>query len=337
VTVLGIETSCDECAASVVEDGRVIRSNVIASQVDFHRPFYGVVPEIASRKHTEAIAGVVRKALEDSDVTVRRLDAIAVTVRPGLIGSLLVGVSFAKGLSLTLGLPLVGVDHVEAHLYAAQIGAAIPFPYLGLLVSGGNTLLSVVRGYFAYEVLGTTIDDACGEALDKIAKFYDMGYPGGAAIDRLSELGSPEAFSFPTPSLHKGEHRYDVSYSGLKTAAVNQLDQFLNPGFAKSRENIAAAFQRSAIDLLVERVLLAARDTGIRRVVVGGGVAANRYLRRRLGGEAAVDAVFPPMVLCTDNAAMIAGLGYHHLLAGHRSGLDLTPSPRVAAFRRAYP
>jgi len=337
VTVLGIETSCDECAAAVVEDGRIIRSNVIASQVELHRPWGGVVPEIASRKHTETIVPVVRKALSDANVVERDLHAIAVTNRPGLIGSLLVGVSFAKGLALALDVPFVGVDHIEAHLYAAHIGVNIDFPYLGLLVSGGNTLISVVRGFFANEVLGTTIDDACGEALDKIAKHYDLGYPGGVAIDRLSERGSPEAFSFPKPSLHKGEHRYDVSYSGLKTAAVNQLDRFLNPGYEKSPENIAASFQKAAIDLLADRVILAASDTGIRRVVVGGGVAANRYLRRRLGQEAAVDAVFPPMVLCTDNAAMIAGLGYHQILAGERSGLDLGASPRVAGSRRSYP
>ena len=337
MTVLGIETSCDECAAAVVEDGRIIRSNVIASQVELHRPWGGVVPEIASRKHTETIVPVVRKALSDANVVERDLHAIAVTNRPGLIGSLLVGVSFAKGLALALDVPFVGVDHIEAHLYAAHIGVNIDFPYLGLLVSGGNTLISVVRGFFANEVLGTTIDDACGEALDKIAKHYDLGYPGGVAIDRLSERGSPEAFSFPKPSLHKGEHRYDVSYSGLKTAAVNQLDRFLNPGYEKSPENIAASFQKAAIDLLADRVILAASDTGIRRVVVGGGVAANRYLRRRLGQEAAVDAVFPPMVLCTDNAAMIAGLGYHQILAGERSGLDLGASPRVAGSRRSYP
>lgn len=337
MTVIGIETSCDECAAAVVDDGRVIRSNVIASQVEAHRPFQGVVPEIASRKHVEAISGVVRKAVEDAGVGTGGLGAVAVTYRPGLIGSLLVGVSFAKGMALSLGLPLVGVDHVEAHLYAAQIGADIPFPYLGVLVSGGNTLITIVRDFFTHEVLGTTIDDACGEALDKIAKYYDLGYPGGVAIDRLSEQGSAEAYSFPRPSLRKGEHRYDVSYSGLKTAAVNQLDQFLNPGHRKSPENIAASFQKAAIDVLVDRVLLAAADTGIRRVVVGGGVAANRYFRRRLGSEASVEAVFPAMVLCTDNAAMIAGLGYHHLRAGRQSGLDLTASPRVAGFRRAYP
>lgn len=337
MTVLGIETSCDECAASVVVDGRSIRSNVIATQVEDHRPYQGVVPEIASRRHTETITDVVRKALADAGVSGPGLHGIAVTTRPGLIGSLLVGVSFAKGLALSLGAPLVGVDHVEAHLYAAHIDREIAFPYLGVLVSGGNTLIGIVRDFFTYEIIGTTIDDACGEALDKIAKFYDLGYPGGVAIDRLSDRGSAEAFTFPTPSLHKGDHRYDVSYSGLKTAAANQLRQFLNPGHSVSPENIAASFQKAAIDILVSRVLLAAADTGIGRVVVGGGVAANRYLRRRLGGEATVTAVFPPMVLCTDNAAMIAGLGYHQFRAGMRSSLDLNASPRVPGMRRAYP
>jgi N6-L-threonylcarbamoyladenine synthase len=305
--------------------------------VEFHRPYSGVVPEIASRKHTEAIAGVVRKALTDAGVGTSAIDAIAVTAKPGLIGSLLVGLSFAKGMSVALDVPFVGIDHVEAHLYAAQIGSEIPFPYLGLLVSGGNTLITIVRGYFEFQVLGATIDDACGEALDKIAKHYNLGYPGGVAIDKLSERGSADAFTFPSPSLHKGDHRYDVSYSGLKTAAVNQLRHFLNPGFEATPENIAASFQRAAIDLLVSRVLLAALDTGIRRIVVGGGVAANRYFRRRLGGEPAVEAVFPPMVLCTDNAAMIAGLGYHYLAAGRVSEYNLTASARVSGFRKPYP
>jgi N6-L-threonylcarbamoyladenine synthase len=337
VTVLGIETSCDECAASVVRDGRAILSNVIATQVELHRPYEGVVPEIASRHHVETIRSVVQRALDEAGVEVQCLDGIAVTTRPGLIGSLLVGVSFAKGLALAVGAPLVGVDHVEAHLYAARMEREIPFPYIGVLVSGGNTMIGVVRDYFAYEVIGTTIDDACGEALDKIAKHYGLGYPGGVAIDRLSEKGSPEAYRFPTPWLHKGDHRYDVSYSGLKTAAANQLDQYLASGHVRSPENIAASFQKAVIDVLADRVVLAAHDLGIRTVVVGGGVAANRYLRARLGRERDLESIFPPMVLCTDNAAMIAGLGYHELKAGMRAGLDLAAAPRVEGFRRRYP
>jgi N6-L-threonylcarbamoyladenine synthase len=337
VTVLGIETSCDECAASVVRGGKSILSNVVASQVELHRPYYGVVPEIASRQHTEAIGVVVWQALRDAALELRQVEGIAVTYRPGLVGSLLVGLSFAKGLALATGLPYVGVDHIEAHLYAAHIGEDIPFPYVGLLVSGGHTLITVVRGLFDYEVIGTTIDDACGEAFDKIAKHFDMGFPGGLAVDGLAKLGSDQAFSFPAPSLHKGEHRYDVSYSGLKTACVNQLEQFLNPGFERSLPNIAASFQRAAIDMLVDRVLKATKDLGIERVVAGGGVAANSYLRRALHQQFGPAAVFPAMVLCTDNAAMIASRGCHLLSAGVRSELDLNASPRVPAFRRGYP
>ena len=337
MTVLGIESSCDECAASVVQDAKAILSNVVSSQVELHRPYYGVVPEIASRQHTEAISGVVSRALGDAGLGLRDLEGIAVTYRPGLIGSLLVGLSFAKGLALSTGLPYVGVDHIEAHLYAAHLGEDIPFPYIGLLVSGGHTLITVVRDFFDYDVLGSTIDDACGEAFDKVAKHFDMGYPGGLAVDSLARKGSDCAFSFPAPSLHKGEHRYDVSYSGLKTACVNQLDQFLNPGFQKSLANIAASFQRAAVDMLVERVRRAAEDFGIPRVVAGGGVAANSYLRESLRELFGRGAVFPAMVLCTDNAAMVAALGCRLLGRGVCSGLELNASARVPAFRKSYP
>jgi N6-L-threonylcarbamoyladenine synthase len=277
VKILGIETSCDESAASLVEDGKKILSNCIASQIDTHRPYYGVVPEIASRKHTEWIVPVVTEALEEADVTMPGIDGIAVTYRPGLIGSLLVGLSYAKGLAYARGIPFVGVDHILAHLYAPHLEKEIVYPYIGLLVSGGHTIIAFVEGYDTITVLGTTIDDACGEAFDKVAKHYNFGYPGGVAIDRLAQKGNPEAFSFPKPSLHKGDHTYDVSYSGLKTAVVNQLDQFWNRKYPKSSENIAAAFQKAAIDMIVSRVLRAVRDTGIKKVVAGGGVSANSY------------------------------------------------------------
>ncbi len=335
--VMGIETSCDETGVAVVENGTGILSNVVASQVDFHRPYYGVVPEIASRKHTEAIALVVQDALDLSGLGKEDLDGIGVTYRPGLVGSLLVGLCFAKALAYGLGIPCVGVDHIEAHLYAAHIGRKIPFPYIGLLVSGGHTLVTVVRDFFDYDVVGTTIDDACGEAFDKVAKFYDLGFPGGAAVDALAAKGDAHAFDFPMPSLRKGNHAYDVSYSGLKTAVVNQLKQFQRPGKEATPENIAASFQRRAIDMIVKRALAASADFGIPLIVVGGGVAANSYLRARLKGETGVEAVFPEMALCTVNGAMIAGLGYHGLRAGHVSGLDLNAEPRVPAFRKTYP
>jgi N6-L-threonylcarbamoyladenine synthase len=337
VKILGIETSCDECAASVVEDGKKILSNRIASQIDIHRPYYGVVPEIASRKHTEWIVPVVTEALEEADVTITGIDGIAVTYRPGLIGSLLVGLSYAKGLAYARGIPFVGIDHILAHLYAPHCEKEIAYPYIGLLVSGGHTIIAFVEGYDTITVLGTTIDDACGEAFDKVAKYYNFGYPGGEAIDRLAQKGNPEAFSFPKPSLHKGDHTYDVSYSGLKTAVVNQLDQFWNRKYPKSGENIAAAFQKAAIDMIVSRVVRAVGDTGIRKVVAGGGVSANSYLRKRLVGEKGIEAIFPSPKLCTDNAAMVAGLGYHFLIDGKTSSLGLNAEARMPLFRKTYP
>ncbi len=335
--VLGIESSCDECAAAVVEDGRRVLSSIVATQEEFHRPYYGVVPEIASRRHLETIEPVVEKALEAAGIGLEGIDGIAATYRPGLIGSLLVGLSYAKGLSLALDRPFVGVDHILAHLYAPHLENEIPYPYLGLLVSGGHTLIARVEGIERFEVLGATIDDACGEAFDKVAKFYDLGYPGGVAIDRLAQGGNPDAFRFPKPSLHKGVHPYDVSYSGLKTAVVNQLDQFWNREHPKTKENIAASFQKAAVDILVGRVVRAARDQGLARIVAGGGVAANSYLRKRLAAERDLEVIFPSLALCTDNAAMVAGLGWHLLSAGRRDGLDLNAEARVPMFRRTYP
>jgi N6-L-threonylcarbamoyladenine synthase len=252
--VLGIESSCDECAAAVVEDGRRILSNEVASQIEIHRPYDGVVPEIASRLHTQWIQPVVSTALAAAGVSVPELGGIAVTNRPGLVGSLLVGLNFAKGVSLAHGIPMVGVDHIRAHLYAPHLEFDIRYPYLGVIVSGGHTIISLVRDFDAIEVLGTTIDDACGEAFDKVAKHYRLGYPGGAAIDRLAARGNPHAFHFPDPDLKKGSHRYDVSYSGLKTAVINQLDQFWDGESEKSGENIAASFQRTAIEMLIKRI-----------------------------------------------------------------------------------
>ncbi len=335
--VLGVETSCDECAASVVEKGKRILSEVVASQVEDHRPFYGVVPEIASRRHIETISRVVEQALEEAKIKATEVDGLAVTFQPGLIGSLLVGLSFTKGLAFTLEKPLVGVDHILAHLYAPHLETDIGYPYIGLLVSGGHTLITRVEDFDTMRVLGATIDDACGEAFDKVAKHYDLGFPGGMAIDRLAQTGSPQAFRFPWPSLHKGDHPFDVSYSGLKTAAVNQLDQFWNRDFEKSKENIAASFQATAIDILVDRTVKAAGHTGLNRIVVGGGVAANSYLRKRLSKQPDLEVIFPSLRLCTDNAAMVAGLGYHMLRKGQRSELSLNARARVQGLRRLYP
>jgi N6-L-threonylcarbamoyladenine synthase len=337
MTICGIESSCDECAVAFVRDGTEILSNSVASQIAAHAPFDGVVPELASRMHVELVIPVYREALEASGIDPNEIDAIAVTNRPGLAGSLVVGLSFAKGLSLALGVPYVGVDHILAHMYAVQLEARVEYPYLGLVVSGGHSIIAVVRGPLEMEILGTTIDDACGEAFDKVAKFHRLGYPGGVVIDRLARRGDARAFSFPTARLHKGEHRYDVSYSGLKTAVVNQLDHFWNRDFEKSNENLAASFEQAAIDMILDRLRLAVEDTGISRVAVGGGVAANTYLRESLQGRSGVDVSIPSRALCTDNAAMIGGLGYHVLEAEGAADLSLDVLPRVTGFRRRYP
>src|SRR6056297_2873477 len=335
--VLGVESSCDECSVAIVEDGARILGQVIATQLDEHAPYQGVVPEIASRTHTRWITGVYQRALAESACSARDLDAVAVTTRPGLVGSLVVGLSFAKALAYGLGIPLVGVDHMLAHLYAPQLAEPVEYPFLGLLVSGGHTIIARAEDPFTMQVMGTTIDDACGEAFDKVAKHYELGYPGGVAIDRLARRGDAHAFGFPDSNLHKGEHRYDVSYSGLKTAVINQLDQFWNGESEKSMENIAASFQRAAIDMLVRRVKRAVKDTGLTRIVAGGGAAASSLLRSRLEQMEGVEAVFPSMGLCTDNGAMIAGIGYHYLKLGEHSDFSLNAYPRVKRFRKTYP
>lgn len=335
--ILGIETSCDECAASVVEDGRKILSNVIATQIELHKPYNGVVPEIASRLHTEWITTVVKDSINKAELHLSDIDGVAVTSRPGLVGSLLVGLNFAKGLALSLEKPFIAVDHVRAHLYAPHLEHNIKYPYLGVLVSGGHTVISTVTGFDEMKVLGTTIDDACGEAFDKVAKFYELGYPGGIAIDYLSKGGDSGAFNFPNPSLHKGDHKYDVSYSGLKTAVVNQLDQFRNGDSEKSKENIAASFQKAAVDILMRRVRRALKDTGLKRVVAGGGVVANSLLRKELLGLKGITTIIPSMSLCTDNGAMIAGIGFQYLNRGMTSDYSTNASARVQAFRKKYP
>ena len=333
---LGIETSCDECSAAVVRDGREILSNVIATQIELHKPYQGVVPELASRLHTEWIAQVVDAAISQAGITKEELDAVAVTNRPGLLGSLLVGVNFGKCFAETLGIPFIGIDHIRAHLYASQIENPLEYPYLGVLVSGGHTVICKVMGYDDVEVLGTTIDDAIGEAFDKVAKFYELGFPGGVVIDRLSKTGDPNAFLFPGPALDRNEHPYDMSYSRLKTAVINQKDQFRNGDAEDTPENIAASFQRQAVGILMKRVKLALKDTGLKRVSAGGGVAANSLLRSELKAleKSGYTVTFPSLKLCTDNGAMIAGLGYRYLLDGKRDDVSLSASARVSAFKK---
>ncbi|MDR3145564.1 MAG: tRNA (adenosine(37)-N6)-threonylcarbamoyltransferase complex transferase subunit TsaD, partial [Treponema sp.] len=345
--VLGIESSCDECAAAVVEDGRTIRSNVVSTQT-IHALYKGVVPELASRTHTEWIDTVTKGALDGAGLGPGDIDGVAVTSRPGLLGSLLVGLSFAKAFAWARDLPFIAVNHMLAHLYASRLeqapscppggqpcpaapprGAApVPYPFLGLLVSGGHSLICRVDDFDDITVLGTTIDDAVGEAFDKVAKYYGFGYPGGAVIDRLARSGDPEAFQFPLPNLHKGQHPYDVSYSGLKTAVINQVEQFRRShegAEPKGDEgaDIAASFQRVAVEILLRSLFRAAHDTGLSTIVAGGGVAANSYLRERLAARQDLRCVFPPLELCGDNGAMVAGIGYQYLARGDRSPLTV--------------
>jgi N6-L-threonylcarbamoyladenine synthase len=368
--VLGIESSCDETSASVVEDGRIIRSLVIASQTEIHARYHGVVPEVASRAHVEQILPVVRRALADAGVAPDggaataagegadaprhldgatgsppgaardRLDGVAVTNRPGLSGSLAVGLTFAKTYAWARGLPFVAVDHMKAHAYAPLLapgGDRLEYPYLVLLVSGGHSMLAISRGVDDLEVLGTTIDDACGEAYDKVSVFLGAGYPGGPVIDRLASEGDPRAAAFPQPRLNHARSPYDFSFSGLKTAVVHQLDRFWRDGYPRTKENLAAAFQDAAVGMLLDRVGKAVRETGIYRVAAGGGVAANSELRRRLESLVVdgkpVETVLPPLELCVDNGAMVAGLGYHLLARGHRSPWEVGVAARVPAFR----
>jgi len=360
--VLGIETSCDECAAAVVEDGKIILSNVVATQIPFHAAYNGVVPEIASRMHTEWINGVVQEALDRASLRVQDIDAAAATAHPGLLGSLLVGLNFAKAFAWARGIPFMATDHMLAHLYAPRLeypaqsdGApgqtsspnaarsVSAYPFLGLLVSGGHSIICRADNFDDITVLGTTIDDAVGEAFDKVSKHYGFGYPGGAVIDKLAKNGNPLAFNFPLPSLHKGDHRYDVSYSGLKTAVINQLDQFRAahqgplPDGGDRPEDIAASFQKTAVEILTRSLFRAAADTGLTTIVAGGGVAANSCLRAALGERQDLKSIFPPPELCGDNGAMVAGLAYQYLARGERSGLRTSASARVKSFKRRYP
>ena len=347
--VLGIETSCDECSAAVVQDGEKILSNIIATQIPYNAPWSGVVPEIASRKHTEWIYAVAKEALEKSELDVTDIDAVAVTNRPGLFGSLLVGLSFAKAFAWARNIPFIAVDHMLAHLYAPRllqvfkeqitndIGQRPEYPFLGLLVSGGHTIICRADDFDDITVLGTTIDDAAGEAFDKVAKFYNFGYPGGAVIDKMARNGDSDAFRFPMPSLHKGDHRYDVSYSGLKNAVINQLDIFKKKKGEHTNGDIAASFQKTAVQILLRALFNAAEDTALTTIVAGGGVAANSLLRSRLAEQTHLRCVFPPLDLCGDNAAMIAGIGYQYLKRGEQSPLNITASARVSGFKKKYP
>jgi tRNA threonylcarbamoyl adenosine modification protein TsaD len=320
--ILAIESSCDETAAAVLRDGRDLLSSVVASQVDFHARFGGVVPEIASRKHTEAIVGVVEEALQRAGVTLRDLTALAVTTGPGLVGALVVGVSYAKGLALATGLPLVGVNHLEGHLFANVLeGEKVAPPFVALVVSGGHTSLVHVPVWGEYHTLGSTLDDAAGEAFDKVAKALGLGYPGGPVISRLAADGDPAAIPFPRAMLHSGT--YDFSLSGLKTAVVTYLDAERKAGREVDVADVAASFQAAVIDVQVAKAVRAVEDCGVTTFVVGGGVAANAALRdalRAAMGERGVHVSVPPLELCGDNAAMIAAAAHFRLWRGETMG-----------------
>lgn len=316
--ILGIESSCDETAAAVVENGRIIRSQVVASQISVHSPYGGVVPELASRKHVEAIIPVIDQAMQESGCSVDDIDAIGVTCGPGLVGSLLVGVAAAKAIAYAWNKPLIPVNHLEGHLWAAFIDSGPPCePYVCLVVSGGHTAIYFVRPGEAPELLGTTLDDAAGEAFDKVAKLLGLGYPGGVVIDRLSENGNPNAFSFPRSFL--GRDSLDFSFSGIKTAVVNFVKKFGSPLDSSKDvlpyrvEDVVASFQEAVVDVLLEKVTLAAETRGVKNIAVVGGVAANRRLRERFkerAMERGWDLRLPALSLCTDNAVMIAAAAY---------------------------
>jgi N6-L-threonylcarbamoyladenine synthase len=323
--ILGIETSCDETAAAVVEDGRVVCSSVVSSQVDLHARFGGVVPEIASRAHVELINEVVEEALFEAGVSLGGLDAIAACHGPGLAGALLVGVSAAKTLALTAALPYVGVNHLEAHLYAGWLEEpALEPPLVVLIASGGHTLLVVMEGHGRYRVAGQTVDDAAGEAFDKVARFLGLGYPGGPAIDRVAASGDASAVRFPRAM--PGE--LDFSFAGLKTAVVNHVRR--SP--ATPVADVAASFQEAVVDQLVTKLFAVAADAGVPIVAIGGGVAANSRLRERvaeLAQEAGLRAFVPPLSLCTDNGAMIAALAWWRLRADGPTALDAGIDPNL--------
>ncbi len=307
--ILGIETSCDETAAAVVEDGRTVISSVVSSQIDLHIPYGGVVPEIAGRAHVQRINQVIREALEQagSDHTGSGIDAVSCTVGPGLIGALLIGVSSAKALASVWGVPFLAVNHLEAHLLSPFLEhPALELPVVTLLVSGGHTILVLVESATSYRVLGGTIDDAAGEAFDKVARYLNLGYPGGPAIDRLAPSGNSAAIDFPRAMRHDG---YDVSFSGLKTSVVNHVRR--NPEV--KTEDVAASFQEAVVDILVMKARKAAKEFGARGLCIGGGVAANSLLRARIEAASVADgltAYLPPKAMCTDNAAMVAAAAW---------------------------
>ncbi|KIH75816.1 O-sialoglycoprotein endopeptidase [Geoalkalibacter ferrihydriticus] len=322
--LLCLESSCDETAAAVVRDGREVLSNIIASQVDVHARYGGVVPELASRKHLEAMPVVIEDALERAGIGIEAIEGIAVTRGPGLVGALLVALATGKALAFARDIPWVGVHHIEGHALAIQLEQEVTYPFVALIVSGGHTHLYLVEGVGHYRILGRTLDDAAGEAYDKVAKLLGLGYPGGAVVDRLAAEGDPESIVFPRPLLH--QDNLDFSFSGIKTAVLNYVKKQSSEISGSHLNDLAAGFQRAAVEVLTAKSLRALKATGLRRLVVAGGVACNRGLRQSLqqaAREGEFEVFFPTPLLCTDNAAMLAVAADAYLSQGHRSALDL--------------
>lgn len=323
--ILAIESSCDETAAAVVEDGRKVLSSVVASQVEEHKLYGGVVPEIASRRHAEAIVPVVRQSLEQAGVTLGNIDAIAVTYAPGLIGALLVGVNFAKGLSLSTGIPLVPTHHLRSHIASNYISnQELKPPFLCLVVSGGHSHIVMIEDYTKMKILGKTRDDAAGEAFDKAARTMGMSYPGGIELDKVAESGNPLAFKLPRPVVHDAP--YDFSFSGLKTAVINLIHNSAQKGVEISKPDVCASFRYAVVDCLTTNFIKAAEDYNVNKLVIAGGVSANSLLRRTLQDECAkrgYEFYMPEKSLCGDNAAMVGSQGYYEFLSGNVAGTDL--------------
>lgn len=336
VLILAIESSCDETAAAVVKNGRYVLSNIISSQIDLHKLYGGVVPEIASRKHVENIDAVIKEALKESDTTFDDIDAIAVTYGPGLVGALLVGLAEAKALAYALKKPLIGVHHIEGHISANYIqNKDFKPPYVALVVSGGHSHLVYVEDYGKYEIMGHTRDDAAGEAYDKVARVIGMGYPGGPKIDKAAKLGNPNAIQFPRVFLE--EDSYDFSFSGLKSAVLNYVNKEKMMGNEIVPEDVAASFQKSVVEVLVAKTIKAAKEKGVDKVAMAGGVASNTALREALTKACEENNIYlsiPSPILCTDNAAMIGSAAYYEYINGIRDGLDLNAVPGLKLGQR---